>query len=105
MSLSASVQESLWLPAFQDQLNIDGQTQPIKICCDNMSALDLAKSTGYSARTKHIDIRHHFIRQHIEEKTINLVHIPIEEMLTDVLTKPLFAKEHLFCTRVMGMLF
>lgn len=61
--------------------------------------------TGYSARTKHIDVRHHYLREHIESGRINVVHIPTEEMVADVLTKPLNSKKHLFCSEGMGLLF
>lgn len=104
MSLTSTIQESLWLQSFQNELKIGDETQPITICCDNMSALDLAQSNGYSARTN-IDIRHHFIRQHVEEKSVNLVHVSTEEMLADVLTKALFGTKHLFCSRGLGMSF
>ena len=103
MAISTTVQESLWLRAFEEEFySIEA---PIKICCDNISAMDLAKSNGYSARTKYIDIRHHFIRQHIDENRIILVHVPTEDMIADVLTKPLFSKKHLICSQGMGLLF
>lgn len=62
ISLATAGQESLLLRSFFNQFDIDGSQQSIGIRCDNMSALDLALSNGYSARTKHIDLRHHFIR-------------------------------------------
>lgn len=105
MALSSTVQEFSWLNQFESQFNFGGECQPIRIFCDNTSALDLAKTTGYSARTKHIDVRHHYLREHIESGRINLVHIPTEEMVADVLTKPLNSKKHLFCSEGMGLLF
>lgn len=105
MALSSTVQESSWLNQFICQFNLGGQSQSIRIFCDNTSALDLAKSTGYSARTKHIDVRHHFLREHIETGQINLVHIPTVEMVADVLTKPLNSKKHRFCSEGMGLQF
>lgn len=104
MALSSTVQESAWLDQFQSQFNFGGQ-QPIQVYCDNTSALDLAKTTGYSARTKHIDVRHHYLREHIESGRINLVHIPTNVMVADVLTKPLNQVKHLFCSEGMGLIF
>ena len=43
-------------------------------------------SKGHS-RTKHIDIRYHFIRQHVQDGTIQLEYIPTDQMLADILTK------------------
>lgn len=105
MALSSTVQESSWLNQFEGQFNFGGERQPIRIFCDNTSALDLAKTTGYSARTKHIDVRHHYLREHVESGQINLVHIPTEDMVADVLTKPLNSKKHLVCSEGMGLLF
>lgn len=105
MSLASAVQESLWFRSFYNQFDIGFGTQPITIRCDNLSALDLAHSNAYSSRTKHIDLRHHFIRQHVEEKSIILEHISTEEMLADVMTKALFSTKHLYCSRGIGMKF
>ena len=43
----------------------------------------------FSQKTKYINIRHHFIRDHINTKDIKLKHIPTMEMIADILTKPL----------------
>ena len=48
----------------------------------------LAENTVHHARTKHIDIRYHFIRDHID-KEIDIVYCPTKEMVADILTKPL----------------
>lgn len=105
MALSSTVQEASWLSQFENQFNFGVQRNPIKIFCDNTSALNLATTTGYSARTKHIDVRHHFLREFIESGQINLVHIPTGEMVADVLTKPLNSVKHLFCSEGMGIIF
>ena len=62
---------------------------PIDLKTDAQGALDLAKNARFSQKTKHIDIRHHFIRDHIENKDIELDYIPTEDMTADILTKPL----------------
>lgn len=107
MSLSSATQEALWLRQFQNSLKIDGHSsdEPMKIHCDNMSAIDLAKTTGYHARSKHIDIRHHFVRQRITEGQVNIEHIGTEYMTADVLTKALVKQKHMNCATGMGMKF
>lgn len=96
MSLSAITQEALWLRQMEKEFNVNGHVKlsPTRIYCDNMSAIDLSKSMGCHARTKHIDIRHHFIRQHVELRNVNIQHIGTDEMIADVLTKPLFKPKH-----------
>ena len=57
--------------------------------CDNQAALTLAVDDNYHARTKHIDIRYHFICQCIVRKVIDLVYCPTDDMTADILTKAL----------------
>jgi hypothetical protein len=64
------------------------QTQTT-LFCDNQAALKLATEDNYHARTKHIDIRFHFIRQIIASGTIKMVYCPTDDMTADVLTKAL----------------
>jgi hypothetical protein len=61
----------------------------INLKIDAQGALDLATNARFSQKTKHIDIRYHFIRDHINTKDIELKYIPIMEMIADILTKPL----------------
>ena len=56
---------------------------------DSKSAIALTKDGHYHARTKHIDIRYHFIRYIIEAETIKLIYCPTDEMTADTLTKAL----------------
>ena len=69
---------------------------------DNQSCIALAANPVHHARTKHIDIKCHFIRDHVD-KDVNVVYCPTKEMVTDALTKPLprpAFKQH---ARVMGV--
>ena len=56
---------------------------------DNQGAIALAKNPIAHSRTKHIDIRFHFIREARENGLIQIKYCPTEEMLADLLTKPL----------------
>jgi len=56
---------------------------------DSNGALDLARNAQFSQRTKHIDIRHHFIRDHLEKGDISLQYLPTDAITADILTKPL----------------
>ena len=63
--------------------------------CDNTSAINLSKNPVLHFRTKHIEIRHHFIKDHIQKGDIELVFVPTENQLADIFTKPL--GEYQFC--------
>ena len=63
--------------------------EPTTLFSDNQSAIALMKDRQYHARTKHIDIRFHFIRWIVENGSLRLVYCPTNEMVADTLTKAL----------------
>ena len=66
-----------------------GADEATVLCCDNQSAIAIASDDVHHQRTKHIDIRHHFIREHIKAGAVALQWVPTEEQEADLLTKPL----------------
>ena len=64
-------------------------------CCDNESAIKLTNNPVQHARTKNIDVRHHFIRDHQQKGDICIESVGIEDQLADIFTKPLDEKR--FC--------
>ena len=64
-------------------------TQATTICVDNQAVIFLAINPAVERRTKHIDICHHYIREQVETKVIDLYHIAREENPADLFTKPL----------------
>ena len=87
IALTPAVKEALWLKQLFEEISIP--MGPIELKTDAQGALDLATNARFSQKTKYIDIRHHFIRDHINTKDIELKHVPIQEMTADILTKPL----------------
>jgi hypothetical protein len=67
----------------------------VPLLCDNESAIRLADNPVEHSRTKHIDIRHHFLRDHQQKGDIEVYHISTENQLADIFTKPLDEKR--FC--------
>ena len=61
----------------------------IPLLCDNESAVKLTKNLVQHQRTKHIDIRHHFLRDHEAKGDISMQIVGIKEQLADIFTKPL----------------
>jgi hypothetical protein len=64
----------------------------VPLICDNESAIRLADKHVEHSRTKHIDIWHHFLRDHQQRGDIDIYHISIEKKLADIFTKPLDKK-------------
>ena len=65
----------------------DFQSDECTLLCDNQSAISIAHNPVQHDRTKHIDIRYHFVRDHIG-KDFHLYYVPSEDMVADILTKP-----------------
>ncbi len=61
----------------------------VPLLCDNESAVKIAKNPVQHSLTKHIDIRHHFLRDHEAKGDISLRGVRSEEQLADIFTKPL----------------
>ena len=60
--------------------------------CDSQSAIALAKNPVFHARMKHIDVRHHFVRECLAKKRIDLVKVHTSDNSADALTKSLSSK-------------
>jgi hypothetical protein len=96
MSLSAAVQEIIWLKKMLSNLKIYPESK-VKIYQDNQGAIALAKNPIFHQRTKHIDIKYHFVREKVESGEVELVYVPTVMMQADFMTKnlpkPKFAKD------------
>ena len=77
----------LWMKSQLSDYDIHYKMVPI--FCDNTSAIAISNNPVLHSRTKHIDIRYHFIRDHILKGDIELHFIPTEYQLADIFTKPL----------------
>ena len=96
ISLKEATKESLYLNNFLKELfsfnsinsisNIFNITNIIKT--DSQSAIELAKNPIYHARTKHVDITYHIVRENLQEQKISLVYENTKTILADILTKP-----------------
>jgi hypothetical protein len=64
-------------------------TSPTSVFCDNESAIKLAHNPAFHARTKHIELHCHFIRDKIIDQVIHLLPIRTHFQLVDMFTKPL----------------
>lgn len=89
MAVSATTQEVMWIQGLSCELQPKICQDPILIYSDNQSAIHLGMTNSYHPRTKHIDVRHHFIRDKIQEKKIILKYKSTLEMVADIYTKPL----------------
>jgi transposase InsO family protein len=83
-----AAKEAIWLRRLIFEL-FTISPSPTTLFCDNQAAIKLATEDNFHARTKHIDIRYHFIRQVITDNTLTLIYCPTDDMTADILTKSL----------------
>jgi hypothetical protein len=84
-----ATKEAIWLQGFLKQIHPDLDGGATIIYGDNQGAIALAKNPQFHARTKHIDIQHHFVREKVAEGRIQLKYVPTTQQVADGLTKPL----------------
>ena len=84
-----AAKEALWLHKLFGDILPHLLHPATTLHCDNQSAIKLATTDNYHARTKHLDMRYHFIRDLNNKSVIKLCYCPTEDMLADMLTKAL----------------
>ena len=87
-SLGSAAQEAVWLRAFLNQLGFT-QDEATEIKEDNQGAILLAKNDVFHNRTRHIELKHHFIRALIKSKEVLIIYVPTAQNVADIMTKAL----------------
>ena len=64
-------------------------TEPLILYCDNTSAINISKNPVMHAKTKHIAIKCHYVRELVEDKEVKMEYINTKEQIADIFTKPL----------------
>ena len=93
--------EEIWLGRLVADLGI--KIEMPELHCDSQSAIQLAKNLVFHAKTKHIDMKYHFIREVIDDKQIELVKVHTKENPADLLTKGLPGDSFVHCRELLGI--
>ena len=88
MAACEAAKEAVWLRRLLNEIGVK-QSNPIPLLCDNQSAIKLVHNPEFHQRTKHVDVKFHFIRSQQENGNINVSYIETERQLADIFTKPL----------------
>ena len=92
MAAFNAIQECVWIKGVMDEIGLS-LDRPITLFMDSKSALCLANNPMYHKRSKHIDIKYHWIREKVgEDGVVLLIHVRTQDMAADVLTKALAAE-------------
>jgi len=101
MGISEASKEAIYLRRFLLELSFNDLANTT-LFCDNVGAQKLVANPVFHSRTKHIDIRHHFVREAVKHHNIELKYTPTEDMAADVLTKGLPGPKHRRCLTLLG---
>ena len=95
MAVTEAAKEALWLTGLVRELGI--QQVGVSLYCDNQSAIYMAKNQVYHARTKHIDVRFHKIRELVATGELLLEKIHTSKNAAEMLTKPITTDKFKHC--------
>lgn len=101
VAAGAATKEALWLRHLSRVLQLGADC--VTLFADNQSAIMMINNPVVSARTKHIDIAHHFVRERVARGEVKFHHCRTEDMVADCLTKPLNGDAFNRCVGRMGM--
>jgi hypothetical protein len=101
MALAAAAQEGIFLLNILKDLKLS--VKHVKLFEDNQGAIALTKTTKHHERSKHIDIRYHFLKDLVKSNTIEISHIGTNEMQADILTKALPIPQFNYLRKLIGI--
>ncbi|GJW24488.1 retrovirus-related pol polyprotein from transposon TNT 1-94 [Tanacetum coccineum] len=102
VSAGKACQQALWMK--QALIDYDVRLDDVPIMCDNKGAIDLSKNPVQHSRTKHIEIRHHFLRDNVQKGHISIEKVPSADNIADILTKPLKRESFNYLRLGLGMM-
>ncbi|GJW92488.1 retrovirus-related pol polyprotein from transposon TNT 1-94 [Tanacetum coccineum] len=102
VSARKACQQALWMK--QALIDYDIRLDDVLIMCDNKGAIDLSKDPVQHSRTKHIEIRHHFLQDIVQKGHISIEKVSSVDNITDILTKPLKRESFNYLRLGLGMM-
>ena len=102
VAAAVCVCQGIWIKRILKELG-HADTSCMTIMCDNSSTIKLSKNPMMHGRSKHIDVRFHFLRNLTKEGTIALTHCGSKDQIADIMTMPLKLEEFLKLRRLIGI--
>ncbi|GJX88972.1 hypothetical protein Tco_0340986 [Tanacetum coccineum] len=102
VSAGKACQQALWMK--QALIDYDIRLDDVPIMCDNKGVIDLSKNPVQHSRTKHIEIRHHFLHDNVQKGHISIEKVSYVDNIADILTKPLKRESFNYLRLGLGMM-
>ena len=102
IAASTASREAVWLRKLLAGI-FDSELEPTVIHCDNQSCIKLTENPVFHDRSKHIEIKYHFIRDVVQRGAVKLQYIRTDEQVADILTKPLSRLKFVYFRDKLGI--
>ena len=103
MAAAEVTKEIIWLKKLLSDIETEEHSAVINISCDNQSCIKLVRNPVLHQRSRHIDIRYHFIREKVQGGIISFIYCNSEDMVADILTKAVTQQKQEKCSNEMGL--
>jgi len=103
MALSDTCRQLVWLKNLFREIGVNLLALPL--CGDNQGSIFIAQNPAQEKRTKHIDIRYHYIREVVEASTVIIYYVPTNDNRADIFTKNLGRDKYVLCRDSLGLSF
>ena len=87
MTAIQACKKTIWIQRLLEELG--HKQEKIYVFCDSQSVLHIARNSAFYSKTKHIGVQYHFVREVMEDGSVDLQKIHTKENLADILTKPI----------------
>jgi hypothetical protein len=102
IAASVASREAVWLRKLLSDL-FSAELEPTVIHCDNQSCIKLSENPVFHDRSKHIEMRYHYVRDMVQKNILSIQYVPTAEQTTDILTKPLSLTKFVYFRDKLGV--
>ncbi|KAJ6978840.1 hypothetical protein NC653_027111 [Populus alba x Populus x berolinensis] len=101
MATTQACKEAIWMKKLMEELG--HKQEKILLYCDSQSALHIARNPVFHSRTKHIDVQYHFVREVVEDGSVDFQKVHTKENQADALTIPINTDKYIWCRSSYGL--
>ncbi|KAE8655864.1 hypothetical protein F3Y22_tig00117016pilonHSYRG00207 [Hibiscus syriacus] len=99
---TSCVCHAIWLRNLLKEIGLI-QKEPTKVCVENKSTIPLSKNSVFHDRSKHIDIRYHYIRECVARNDVEVEYVKSQDQVADIFTKPLKSEDFIRLRNLLGV--